>query len=59
MMSIAKIGTKMPNITRCLIERKKHGEHRQKDYHETYGKMVKTAKKQLIENVRTLLKLGS
>lgn len=41
---------------RCLVEREKHGEHRNKEYGDTCARLVGTATRQLIGNVREFVK---
>lgn len=55
-MSIAMLDAWVANSVQCLIERKKHGGHRQKEYADPSKRMMDNATKQLTENVRKFVR---
>lgn len=50
-ISITRLDRWVTTVVPCLVERKKHGGQRQKEYLGMYGRMVNTVTKQLIGKV--------
>lgn len=55
-MSIIRLDVRIAFVMQCVVEKEKRGGHRQKESADTYERMVDTAIKQLIGNVRGFMK---
>lgn len=55
-MSIAKLDVWAETVVHCLMEQKKREAHCQEKCADTYGTMVDTATKKLVDNVRKFAK---
>lgn len=55
-MSIARLDAWVATVVLCLVEREKRGGQRQKEYADTFGRMLETATKQVIGNIGEFVK---
>lgn len=56
-MSIARMDAWVMTVVCCLVEKEDRAGHRQKEYNETYGRIVENMTKQLIGNGRKLVQV--